>query len=185
MMLEMVMGLTGFSPRYHTASAGDIRVPILDALPTSTDRQSSEEQGAGALPLVLVSDGDGGLGDRPFEGVPDVARDADTRDLGSGEVERHDRLVLDVIDTGQVLDLAVGEVVHVSVEAEVARPRGQPAQSLDQPVTVVRPDLTQEDPGPVPELGLTTPLLGGQPERVRTGCSPVRVVVYRRLLRGR
>ncbi len=120
----------------------------------------------------------------PLEGVADVARDTDPGYVGTREVERHDRLVLDVVHARQVVDLAVRQPLDVGVEAQVARARGETRQTLDQSVPILRTDLPQQDRGPVAQLGLTAPLLRSEGEGIAV-LLPARIVVGQRPLRGR
>ena len=74
--------------------------------------------------ISSFQDVDPGLGDGGLVRLTDVARDADPRVIGVAPVERDDRLVVVVVDLGQVAQLLVAEVIDRPLEAQVARRRG-------------------------------------------------------------
>ena len=76
----------------------------LDAVLARAGGQAPQQLAAEAAALPVVDDGDGRLGDRGLLGQADVAGDADAR--AALRVARADRLVVDVVDLGEVGELA-------------------------------------------------------------------------------
>jgi hypothetical protein len=116
--------------------------------------QGTQQDRARTHAVVLVGDRDRGLRDVVLDHVTDVAGDPDARPVGAVEVDRDDRLVVDVVDLRQVVELRLAEVVDRAVEAQVARGGRQPAQPLDEPLPVLGPDLAQQHAAAVAQLDL-------------------------------
>jgi hypothetical protein len=81
----------------------DQRGEAADAFGAGTLRQLSHQFGAEAPPLPVVDDGDRDFGGPRVVGVPDVARDTDTTPVGV--IQRAERLVVVVVDIGEVAQL--------------------------------------------------------------------------------
>ena len=113
----------------QAADAVRARIPGCDA-------RGQRRAEAASVPVVGNRDGDvGGV----VRSRPDgVAGDADHPAVD--RVERHDRLVGDVIDVGQVRQLALGQRRLRPEEPPVARLRAEPCEPVGERVTVTRPD---------------------------------------------
>jgi hypothetical protein len=74
-----------------------------DALLAGPVGQPGQQLGAQAAALPVVDDGDGDLGRAPVVAVPDVPRDAHA--APAGVVQRAERLVVVVVDVGEISQL--------------------------------------------------------------------------------
>jgi len=118
-----------------------------DALGPSAFGEQVEQRRADAAPLPLVDHGDGRLGRVRAVGAADEARDADA--VAGNRVDRGERLVVVVVDVGQVGHDIVRELRHRRQEALVARLRAEPLKAGQQQLAVVRAHRAHEHPGAV------------------------------------
>jgi len=86
---------------------GDQRGETADAFLTGTVGQLSQQFGAQSPALPVVDDGDGDLGGLGVFGVPDIAGDAYAAPVGV--IQRTERLVVVVVDVGEVAQLRRGQ----------------------------------------------------------------------------
>ncbi len=95
------------------------RLEALDAVLARPVGEAPEQLAADAPVLPLVDHRDRRLGDLRRVAQPHVARDADA--LARHRVARADRLVVDVVDLGEVREVALAQAPLGAEEAAVAR----------------------------------------------------------------
>ncbi len=130
--------------------------PVDPAFATGLGQVLEEELGDAAA-LVRVLDQEGHLGLRAVRGVLDdvVAPDPDDP-LGDGHHERDPVLVVDV---GEALHVALGEVRHRGEEPEVLGLLRDVPVEVDEPLGVVRDDRAQVCGPPVAQKDVRFPVL--------------------------
>ena len=101
-------------------------------------RQRLQQQRPEAPFPPVVGDGDGGLREPRPVAQPDEARDSHTA-AGDG-VERRQRLVIVMVDLGEVAQLRLAELRQRGEEAAIARLRAQTREALGQERLVRRLD---------------------------------------------
>src|SRR5262249_27730611 len=132
---------------------------LRDAVAARQRNQVLEKQRPDATALILVGDGEGDLGGPGHPGPGGqhrVATDADDV-LGTAFAQRRDeRSLLDEVEAREVVELRVGQAALCAEEAVVDGARAQPVEVLDEVLTIVGADGTDENRAAVAEY-----LLGG------------------------
>ena len=90
-----------------------------DALLAGPVGEPAQERGADPAPLPVVGDREGDLGAVGPRVVADEPRDADA--IVGARVERHERLVIAMVDLGEIAQVARAEARMRAEEAAVAR----------------------------------------------------------------
>ena len=127
------------------------RVEAADALLAGARDEPLQQRRRDAAPLPVVGDHDRRLG-RAL-GRAHEARDADAASARLG-VDRHQRLVVVVVDAGQVVEIALGQLGLGPEEPPVLRLAAEPAMPLGQRLAVGRLDRADEDARAVAQLDL-------------------------------
>ena len=123
----------------------------LDALGARPRGQAAQQFGRDPAVLPVIHDGDSDLRVVGQLRVPDVTGHA--HEAGLAARECHERLVIVVIDLGEVPQLAGRQALHRAEEALVARFVAQVGEPLGEPLLVIRCDRADRDPLARPERG--------------------------------
>jgi len=128
----------------HGAVLGqDLGAEAADALGPGALGQTVQQRRRHALALPRVGNRDRHFGDLAVLGRADEARHADAA-LGPG-LDRHQSLVVVVVDLGEVGQLGLAQVAGRREEAPVARLRAEAPHPGRQLGPVVRPDRPHDD----------------------------------------
>src|SRR6266516_618087 len=111
----------------------------VDAFAAGTACQLSQQLGAQSPALPVVDDGDGDLGGLWVFSVADVAGDAHAAPVGV--VQRAERLVIVVVDLGEVAQLRGGQFFLSCQEPHLAGSGTEPCEAVGQQRRVSALDL--------------------------------------------
>jgi hypothetical protein len=129
-------------PDHGRVVSRDQRGEAPYALLAGAVSQLTQQLGAQSPALPVIDDGDGNFGSLRVFVVPDVASDAQAAAVDV--IQRPERLVVVVVDLGEITQLRLGQFRFARQEPQPSRLGTQPEEALGQERSVTGPDLSYQ-----------------------------------------